>query len=505
MKISLAFLFLVGSILTRPQQGCDPIFDDDCTEVTDACDPDDIFCGDDVPGTPVDCFDSTNEIEQAIFNGDTRQAFNDCDPTNSCEKYSGEGYVCAPSWTCKNNTIITDGKGIIDVRSGFDGGASCAQKSGTLDASDRKCENVDYVCCKNPNFRATKCPVIERPKTTKDPYTQCGRSSSNLKITGLDDNSLDAQPGEFTHMCVIYRFEQGQRIYVAGASLIAKNKILTVAHKFYVIQGGKTTDWRKKTDNFYVRCGEHNVKTDTELLDSQETQVERVIIHPQYDAKRVYFNLAIIQTKENFVYQEHIGPVCLPKPFENFANDINCWSSGWGADAYDSLGQFSDSLKKVKMPIVSNEECETRMKNTDRFKNKPGFQIHNSWICVGGEKGSDTCKGDGGSPHVCKNSDDRWVQVGAVAWGVGCGTEVPAVYSSIPEAMCWVDWVMSCIPDAQYNIDNTFVDDLDIRGTTRPSKNKLTTADCGEWMVNNSDLRNTCEVEYQDVDTRSGK
>jgi len=157
------------------------------------------------------------------------------------------------------------------------------------------------------------------------------------------------------------------------------------------------------------------------------------------------------------------------------------------------------------MPIVPNDECERRMKNTDRFKNKPGFRIHNSWICVGGEEGSDTCKGDGGSPHVCKNSDDRWVQVGAVAWGVGCGTEVPAVYSSVPEAMCWVDWVMSCIPDAQYNIDNTFVEDLDIRGTTVQSKNKLTTADCGDWLEKNSDLLNRCEVEYLDVDTRSGK
>ena len=29
---------------------------------------------------------------------------------------------------------------------------------------------------------------------------------------------------------------QGQRVYVGGASLIAKNKVLTVAHKFNVIQ-----------------------------------------------------------------------------------------------------------------------------------------------------------------------------------------------------------------------------------------------------------------------------
>eukprot|EP00090_Calanus_glacialis_P017552 TRINITY_DN2728_c0_g1_i9.p1 TRINITY_DN2728_c0_g1~~TRINITY_DN2728_c0_g1_i9.p1 ORF type:complete len:527 (-),score=114.06 TRINITY_DN2728_c0_g1_i9:161-1741(-) len=523
MTISWTLLFLVGVIQGRPQV-CDPIFDTcserqiecdpedifaDCNDVgTTPCDPDDVFaeCNQPPPSAPEACFDSTKEIENAIFSGDTRQAFNDCDPTSSCDKYGDEGYVCAPSWTCKNNTIITDGKGLIDVRNvDFSSANVCEETSGTLDASDSKCDKIDHVCCKKPNFRATRCTPLTRETKTGDEineYARCGRSSPTLTITGQASNSQEAQPGEFPHMCVVYRFEQGQRIYVGGASLIARNKVMTVAHKFFVVNKGKTTDWRDSASDFQVRCGEHNVKTETELLDSQETEVQRIILHPQYDAKRVYNNLAILQTKENFVYQKHIGPVCLPSPQQNFDNEENCWSSGWGADAYDSYAQFSDSLKKVKMPVVPSSECERRMKNTDRFRNKPGFRIHDSWICVGGEEGSDTCKGDGGSPHVCKNSKDEWVQVGAVAWGVGCGDEVPSVYSSIPAAMCWIDWVMSCVPIAEYDIDNTFVEDLDIRGTSVESKNKLTTSDCGDWMQNSFDLKDICEVSYQDIDER---
>ena len=34
------------------------------------------------------CFESVNEIENSIFDGDTRSAFNDCDPSNSCDKVS---------------------------------------------------------------------------------------------------------------------------------------------------------------------------------------------------------------------------------------------------------------------------------------------------------------------------------------------------------------------------------------------------------------------------------
>jgi len=510
--ITYTILILIfGFISCRPQE-CDPIFDgDSCNEDlynVPECDDTDVFADCNIDTRTPECFDSTVEIESAIFSGDTRQAFNDCNPTRNCGEYADAGYACAPSWTCHNNTIITDGKGLIDVRSAFDDDI-CVETSGTLDASDSKCseEKVDYVCCKKPNFRAKKCTGPKRPTTEvkASGYSQCGRSSSGLKITGLDKDSQDAQPGEFPHMCVIYRFEQGQRIYVGGASLIDQNKVITVAHKFFVINKGETTDFRDQTSSFYIRCGEHNVKTETELLNSQETQVEQIIFHPKYDAKRVHFNLAILQTKENFVYQKHIGPVCLPKPFQNFENNNNCWSSGWGADAYDSFGIYSDSLKKVKMPVVSASECLSKLRQTKRFstQKKPGFRIHDSWICVGGEKGSDTCKGDGGSPHVCKSNRDEWVQVGAVAWGVGCGTEVPAVYSSIPDAMCWIDWIMSCKPLAKYDIDDTFVEDLDIRGTDFLSKNQLTQEDCGDWLENNFDLRNECEVIYEYIDERN--
>jgi len=531
MITPVSLLLLGAFIQGRPQeQECDPIFET-CSEKQVKCDPEDIFaeCNDIPECDPTDifadcnnpdpkddydpdpdCFDSTNEIEDAIFSGDTRQAFNDCDPSRSCDAYKGEGYVCAPSWTCRNNTIITDGKGLIDVRStDFTKDNVCVETGGILDASDRKCEKIDEVCCKNPNFRATKCTTDTRLRNQpkEKGLAQCGRSSPSLQITGRDKESKDAQPGEFPHMCVIYRFEQGHRIYVGGASLIASNKVVTVAHKFLVTNKGKTIDRTDDPSKFHVRCGEHNVKTETELLDSQESEVKRIILHPQYDQKRVYFNFAILVTEENFVYQKHIGPVCLPSPSQNFDNSKDCWSSGWGSDSYDSFGQYNDELKKVKMPIVPKLECERIMKLTDRFKNKPGFRIHNSWVCIGGKEGSDTCKGDGGSPHVCKGPNDEWVQVGAVAWGIGCGDKIPSVYSSIPEAMCWIDWVMSCIPKAEYDIDNTFVEDLDIRnpGDVVPSVNSLTTVDCGSWMENNFDLKEVCEVNYQEIDERSGK
>ena len=62
-------------------------------------------------------------------------------------------------------------------------------------------------------------------------------------------------------------------------------------------------------------------------------------------------------------------------------------------------------------------------------------------------KGTDTCEGDGGSPLVCPLAadPDRYVQLGVVAWGIDCGVrDVPGVYASVPEGMCFIKWTANC-------------------------------------------------------------
>ena len=144
----------------------------------------------------------------------------------------------------------------------------CSSNSGTIDVTDKKCPKADEVCCKRPNYRATKCSQFQKPpskptptagtpsdpKEPSDPTTdwaQCGRNGKGrIVLSGIENDSNTAQPGEFPHMCVIYRSVplhppvpslsllrtlSGQRVYVGGASLIGPNKLLTVAHKFWVV------------------------------------------------------------------------------------------------------------------------------------------------------------------------------------------------------------------------------------------------------------------------------
>merc|ERR1712106_170949 len=115
-----------------------------------------------------------------------------------------------------------------------------------------------------------------------------------------------------------------------------------------------------------------------------------------------------------------------------------------GKDKFGSAGQYQVVLKEIDLPVVSNSECQNKLRST-RLGQK--YKLHDSFICAGGENGKDTCKGDGGSPLVCPSKYDpnTYVQAGIVAWGIGCGEDgTPGVYASVSKAVCWIDYAMSC-------------------------------------------------------------
>jgi len=279
-----------------------------------------------------------------------------------------------------------------------------------------------------------------------------------------------------------------------------------VAHKFFVKTKGTVTD-RRDSPNIYIRCGEHNVKLKDELNEYQESRVEKVHMHPDYNYKNVDNNLAILQLEKNLIYQKHIGPACLPAPGNTFEGLEECFSSGWGAtgpvSVDDPESRYSDFLKKVKMHIEDRNECVRTWNRHPSFQ-KRKFRLRDSWMCVGGRQGEDTCDGDGGSPHVC-NINDKWVMVGAVAFSIGCGDNLPAIYSSVSHAMCWIDYIMTCVPYASFNTNETPVEEeylkyIEIRSSEtakRKSVNKLAGSSCQAWLDNNQALKTMCDIQYE--------
>jgi len=363
----------------------------------------------------------------------------------TCAEYTKEfGYECVPYYQCQNGTIITDGTGLIDIRGGF----------GSLTPEDSKCPGFLEVCCKDPYFVPPPPPkIVYKPK--------CGRRNIHgigARIQGFQDGQT--QFGEFPHMCAVLHDKQvdgeSVNLYKCGGSLIAPGVVLTAAHCF------KDFKYTPNPYEIKVRCGEWDTQQQIEPYKHEDRNGAAIKIHPEFNPGNLANDFALIFLEEEFKLNFHIDTVCLPPPNQVVVDNTKCFATGWGKNQFGAEGEYQVVLKEVDLHTVGFNTCQDKLRSTRLGKR---FRLHDSFLCAGGDAGKDTCKGDGGSPLVCPvqnqdygaNNDITYEQVGIVAWGIGCGEQgIPGVYASVSEAVCWIDYAMTCYYGENKNDFNSY-------------------------------------------------
>lgn len=291
-------------------------------------------------------------------------------------------------------------------------------------------------------------PVDE--SSLDDEIPMCGEQHiRGVKMTLAATPNREAEFGEFPWMVAIMLASDGEPEYIGGGSILAPNVVLTVAHKVNKVN----------PEDLVIRAGDWDLKTEREIYPHVDRAVKRVILHDRLSKNLREYNIALIVLDMSFSSNPHIAPICLSSSSDSF-NYSDCIVAGWGMKHINSA-DYAHVLKKITVPVLPRETCNAQLGKV-LISN---FVLDETSICAGGEKGVDSCLGDGGSPLVCpiKGHPNRYYQVGIVAWGLGCGKQnVPAVYTNVPFLYPWIVGELK-----KLNVDSQYYTFKDIPRVTR--------------------------------------
>ncbi|KAL7015512.1 hypothetical protein ACKWTF_016494 [Chironomus riparius] len=244
--------------------------------------------------------------------------------------------------------------------------------------------------------------------------------------------------------------------FLGAGALIHHRHVLTVAHKVYYATSVK------------CRVGVWNRNNDSQIFPVQEFVVAQamIAIHQNFTSFKTLVNdIAILRLPAPGVelgLNPTITTICLPSLL---LSNQRCWVSGWGKGSFNSTDSFQTIMREVNLPLVNNADCQSKLRTT---RLKENYILDSSFICAGGEPGNDACVGDGGGALAC-SVNGRFYLTGLVAWGIGCGSDIPGVYVNVQKYIPWIQNTILGLAKAETSQTSPTV------ASSRPAKRRSST------------------------------
>ncbi|XP_074621906.1 mannan-binding lectin serine protease 1-like [Acropora palmata] len=356
----------------------------------------------------------------------------------STGEWNGTSVVCKAS--CNNPGIPKHGNRIgNNFRHGKTLSFRCPKT--------RKMIGPKTITCYDGNW-TNKKPQCLLPFQVKD-YSQCGVRNRvrRPRIVGGNPSTHGMWPWQVG----VYRQDRnnGKHTFICGGALIDENWILTAAHCFMYIDPEEYVR-RPHTSPpsiYKVTIGDSH-RSRNEM--SQHTFiVTKIVMHPDYQDDLKVNDIALVKVSSQVTLGKFVRKVCLPKKMKSstYQDPVSPGRTGhvagWGATQILKPGeQITHNPGKVSsLELLSSQ---FQIQDIRRCQNTTDYWFNQSLsFCAGSaERGVGLCRGDSGGPFVMKVRHDgvmRWVAVGLVSWGEGCG--IQGYYTFFTKLDPYVEWI----------------------------------------------------------------
>jgi secreted trypsin-like serine protease len=232
----------------------------------------------------------------------------------------------------------------------------------------------------------------------------------------------EAVPGAWPWVAALIdsRYANAVNGWYCGGTLIQPDWVLTAAHCTY--SRGNIPMLPSAID---VVLGRHRLSD----ANGERIPVVEIIRHPNYNSATYNFDVALLRLSQPSSY-ESLDLVPADDTILSAAGVISL-VMGWGDTRINGTGSYSDVLRQVSLPIVSNQTCDSSYRGS----------ITENMLCAGYvEGGKDACAGDSGGPLMVPQPGGGWVQAGIVSWGYDCALpNYYGVYTRISRFTHWIN------------------------------------------------------------------
>ena len=216
----------------------------------------------------------------------------------------------------------------------------------------------------------------------------------------------EAKPGAWPWMAALVFARDSNTLdgYFCGGALIHSKWVITAAHCVECMEPG----------DLEVVLGAHNLEKDP----AERIGIRKILMHPDYVWCGDDFDIALLELSSGV----STTPIPLPTA-SDYPEDTPSITMGWGATDPEGF-DFSETLRQVEIPIVSNETCNAAYNYFSHYDYDD--PITDNMLCAGDAAGAkDSCYGDSGGPLIVQEGG-TWTLAGIVSWGDGCA--IPQLY-----------------------------------------------------------------------------